>query len=140
MNLLKLVVYLIGMSSFSVANAEEYLVISTISHHWNRNDVKSENLNERNFGLGIEHTNSNKIYGTGFYKNSYQKESWYLTVEEKMVVYRGFYTGPRIGLVTGYIKHQVVGLGGWSVGYIKDNYGFNILIVPSVSYKLTTNA
>lgn len=108
--------------------AEDWLVVSGISYHLDRNGQ-----NERNWGAGGEHrlTENNRL-GYGAYKNSSNRLSIYLA--NAYTPYRCLIAdcGVIFGLVTGYEQDQKpTVLGGLAATIERGDVGLNLIFIPA---------
>lgn len=111
------------MSSLLATTA---LVINTISFHHVSGD-----FNEKNFGLGIEHSLNNNVYiSAGGYENSYYDRSYYAGVGYEQEVSKYFKVGSEVFYATGYEEDGpfAAALTG-SVG--TDRFNIKVLHIPT---------
>ena len=88
------------------AEAETELVVHTVSYHFDR----SQEWNERNFGLGLRHDHGDGYSSQiGTYPNSYNRRTWYLIGQKEWPV-MSFHAGVFAGAVTGYDYPVAAGL------------------------------
>ena len=95
------------------------MVIHATSHH-----MRSTNLNENNFGLGIEYKLYPDTYlSAGAYKNSYSKTSAYLGVLYQPLELGDFHFGALAGTINGYPS--------------RNDGKFDLMLSPVVTYRGT---
>jgi hypothetical protein len=120
-----LVVAIVAVGMLAKAFSQQYISTTIGSYHFDRD----KDYNERNLGLGYERHSGQWSFLTGYYRNSYYKDTVYL-----MAGYQPFYLqfgnwrgGIVGGLVTGYDSPF---LAGGVVSYNGRRYGLNIILAP----------
>lgn len=82
------------------------LVVHGVSYHFDR----SQEWNERNFGVGLRFQHSNGYSSQfGTYKNSYNRRTWYAVGQKQWPIYSA-HAGVFAGAVTGYDSPVAAGL------------------------------
>ena len=106
--------------------AETWISAPIASYHLKRDSDK----NERNVGLGVEHSISerSRIAG-GLYRNSNNIDSGYLVGVWCSYRSTRWCAGGLAGLVTGYERHAIV-MGGAVLAYERKSWGANLLVFP----------
>ena len=117
--------FLVGAVYFlaSKARSAEYLSLTLGSYHFDRD----KDYNERNLGIGYERHSGQWSFLTGYYKNSYYKDTVYLMAGYLPLRYENWRAGVVGGLVTGY---ESPFLAGGVVSYNGRRYGLNIILAP----------
>jgi hypothetical protein len=109
------------------AYGQEYVVATTRAYHFDR----GRDYNESNFGLGYERrVSENWSLATGYYKNSFSRDTVYLFGAYTPYQLSGWRFGPLVGLVTGYERHPSPWLTGVAT---KDwgRFGVNVVWAPA---------
>lgn len=126
------------------ADAEEtqrstWITASAVSYHLDRSIKARDNMNERNAGLGIEHSISDKYdlrAVSGAYNNSFRRDTVYIGALYLPVSYGPFKAGLQAGLATGY-QHAVIP---YAAGVLSVEYkrvGLNLIYLPKADPKTT---
>lgn len=102
--------------------------MNVTSYHFDRQVTERKQLNERNFGLGLE----NDKYLLGFYNNSYHKTTMYALAKYTPIHYSITKTGIIGGFASGYRSPIVVG---FLLDVSNEDAGVNLVIAPPVTYK-----
>lgn len=119
---------------FREVKAEEiWGTISIRSYHSNR----APHYNENNAGIGLE-ISPPKSWDlpkdtrlvTGFYDNSFHKETIYAGASYTPLSAGNFHFGIVGVFVSGYPNTAVLGAG--AVTFERNNYGFNLLLIPKI--------
>jgi len=101
-------------------------VLHVGSYHFDR----SQDWNEQNYGLGYRYQyNANWSYQTGFYKNSYSRDTLYAIVQHEWRIF-GVQAGAFAGFVTGYDAPIAAGL-------MASSKNFTLRLVPPISSQTT---
>ena len=129
---MKTILSLILVLICSPAIADNYLVINAGAHHWNRDQVHSQDLNERNFGIGFEHGDADRILAIGYYRNSLDRISTYAIYGWTPLHAGPFKAGAIVGYVSGYPVAPIVPAVGLVIAAQYQKVGVNVLMVPSV--------
>lgn len=110
-----------------VVHAQDYLVATVTSYHYDR----SKDYNESNFGLGIERRYSDECaWSVGYFKNSLYRNTVYVFAGYTPYRYMGWRYGVVVGAVTGYES----GVSPWLTGVATRDYGrFGVNIVLAAS-------
>jgi len=106
------------------------------SYHWD----KDKNLNNSNWGVGVEYVLNNQWSLTaGTFNNSDRERSNYLGAYYMPFEWQGFKFGAAVGAFNGYPHYKD---GGWfpalipTVAYERDYWGLNVGVVPSYKDRL----
>lgn len=103
----------------------DWLVISGASHHFGPGKY-----NETNTGLGVEiNVNEDLSVLAGGYRNSYEKESYYLGAGYTPIRIGQIRLGAVAGLFTGYVK-KVTPVAMGLIAWEGNKYGLNLLYLP----------
>jgi hypothetical protein len=102
--------------------AQKELIVHIASYHTSRD----ENLNERNYGLGLRMPIRERVFATaGFYRNSLDRESvylgagWWLLEKGPMSlrVLVGAVTGYQVAVAPVVIPEAAIGARAWRVAF-----------------------
>jgi len=111
------------------ASSQEYAVATVRSYHLDRN----KGYNEQNWGLGYERRLSDDwSIATGFYRNSFRRDTVYLFGAYTPWQMAGWHIGPLMGVATGYDKDRP--FSPWLTGVAaKDwgRFGLNVVVAPT---------
>jgi hypothetical protein len=128
-----LFVFAFLLATSKCAHADEMLLdINLHAHHWDRDVVDSRNLNENNFGVGLEFKNNDFRKLFGVYQNSERKISTYALAAWTPIKKGPVELGAFGGLVTGYAKSVQVAAGLFSAVELTNKVNLNITAVPTV--------
>lgn len=111
---------------------EFWIDLNLHAHHWNRTDVREQNLNEVNPGIGLRFVDNNFHKLIGVYKNSVRKTSVYALMAWTPLGTESVRIGAVAGAVTGYAKPYVPAAGAYVVVKPIKNISVNITMVPTV--------
>lgn len=124
------------MPSYNDFSNNIYLNKNLLSYHWNREKKEKRDFNEINPGYGIEYQDGDIHYMIGQYLNSLNNNSNYALTGYTPFKYNtgyGMLSGGIIGGgVTGYPMADVVPSAGLLGNYQNDNFGINVIAVPTV--------
>lgn len=125
----------------------EWYGLNTMSHHFS-----DRKYNEDNWGPFYEcRHNPSWALQTGYYRNSYDLDSFYISEAYQPLRYGPLRAGGFLGIVTGYRNKQVssggnkyrtvpvggfTGFGGLIFSYEHDHIGANIVWLPTVVVSL----
>ncbi|WP_373976277.1 hypothetical protein NT239_05740 [Chitinibacter sp. SCUT-21] len=119
-----------------------WLVVPVYTRHFDRQAVIDDNLNENNYGVGLERSNGTWRWMLGGYRNSLRDASIYGQVAwTPLQIPLGssarFAAGGSLGLVSGYQNtdkgYPIVPAGGFLLSFETDHHvGLNLFIVPTV--------
>jgi hypothetical protein len=127
-------VALLSSLSVNVKANELNLQINASAYHWNRGAVQQDKLNEINTGLGVEADwGQGKTMG-GFYRNSFQRNSFYATQSYLPLLLGNARAGLTVGGVTGYLLPITPAIG-LAATYQYQRYGINFTFVPDVKIR-----
>jgi hypothetical protein len=119
----------------SLAVAGEWWGVGTLaSYHVNR----TEKLNQRNYGLGLEYHTGDMTYVAGRYKNSDYRNSVYALAAWTPLSVGILHAGIGIGVVNGYPSLNNGGIAPAGIAIIKlemERVGLNLAFNPSLSPK-----
>lgn len=115
-----------ALSSVS-ANAETWVSVMGASYHTDR----EAGYNEKNPGVGIEQGDKNLRAVLGYYRNSLNRDTFYLGVSNTPIHIGGFNFGYTAGLASGY-PNQAPLFAGALVTYERNGYGANLIAAPAM--------
>ncbi|QLI80744.1 hypothetical protein HZU75_03910 [Chitinibacter fontanus] len=117
-------------------------VLPVYTRHFDRQAVIDDDLNENNYGLGIERSNGRWHWMLGAYRNSLRDTSVYAQLGWTPLQWQfsekaSISLGAAAGLVSGYQNtdkgYPIVPAGGFLVSLETDYYvGLNLFIVPTI--------
>jgi hypothetical protein len=117
----------------SLAMAGDWWVVGTLgSYHVNRTDK----LNQRNYGVGLEYHTGDMTYVAGQYKNSDYRNSIYALAAWTPLSVGVLHAGAGIGVVNGYPSLNNGGIAPAGLGIIQlevKKVGLNVVFNPSRS-------
>ena len=110
------------------AYADDYIVITTTSYHFNR----EKDYNEKNFGIGAERSYENDWRGhAGVYRNSFDRTTVYALASYTPYRLGKWQVGGAGGLGTGYNSRPVgILVGGFAIREWK-TFGVNVIVHPA---------
>jgi hypothetical protein len=111
----------------SSANAETWVSVMGASYHTDR----AAGYNETNPGIGIEQGDKYFRAVLGYYRNSLNRDTFYLGVSQTPFHAGGFSFGYTAGLASGY-PHQAPLFVGALVMYERSGYGVNLIAAPAL--------
>lgn len=94
--------------------------------------MREFNLNERNFGLGIEWRNANYRKMVGFYDNSNHNFSKYALLAWTPINTPRIHAGPFGGIVTGYSHPYLPAAGLLVVANVTKQINLKLTFVPTI--------
>ena len=108
------------------------LDIGLTAHHFNRDTVRREDLNEVNPGLGLRWTSGDYHRMAGVYRNSIRRTSAYA-----LLGYTPIHAGPLslgvvAGAVTGYGKPYMAAAGFYAVAQVTSRAAVVLTVVPTI--------
>jgi tetrahydromethanopterin S-methyltransferase subunit B len=110
-----------------IASAQDYLVTTVTSFHFDRN----KDYNEKNLGLGIERRFSETwSASTGYFRNSFNRDTVYVFAGYTPIEVYGWRVGMVGGAVSGYDRRITP----WLTGLIMRDFGrvgVNIVAAPA---------
>jgi len=116
-------------------DANYYLDTNLASHHWDRQVVAEKNLNEQNYGIGIERDKDKWRQMMGYYINSLAKPSWYALLGYTPLSYDTAIGKLQLGVVgggvTGYPNMPVAPAAGLLASLSGKDFGVNLMATPS---------
>lgn len=129
----------------NAASQELWAVANTVSWHADRScySCPDQRLNQANWGAGLELRNGDVALGVGGFRNSYSRNSVYLTAAWQPIELGNARGGFFVGAATGYRGREhcdstVCPVGGFMFTVADSRFGINVMVVPAVSPKMTT--
>jgi len=128
----RLLTLLVTVGCFQLSSgvkAEDYVVATLASYHFNR----SKDYNERNYGLGFERTYEDNWRGhAGAYKNSLDRTTAYVLTSYTPWRWGEWHAGGAAGLGTGYNSRPIgVLVGGFAIREWRNGFGVNVIVHPT---------
>ncbi len=114
----------------STASADTYITTHGVSYHGNR----SEKWNEANHGLGIEHTLGDGGLIAGYYRNSYDKDTFYAGYAYRPLQMKYLRAGIMVAAATGY-NSPVIAAPTINIG--TDDLSVDIITAPAFGKNTT---
>ena len=148
MNLKTLIMFTILVAMSQNVVAKNWINIHVASKHERESyqDGKGNEIhyNENNFGIGFSYSLVSYIDAKGgFFKNSYNKTSWYAGLDMHTSYNNLFAVGIDVGAATGYDETpvsdtKIVPIAMPHLSLIFKNFKFQLGYIPPVSPKLTS--
>ena len=132
------IILLLILANNSYSEESEYKFnIHLASYHFNRD----YDWNEKNYGFGVEKHTDSVYFGVGYFKNSYNEDSFYLSIGVDTVMFNSVEIGLFSGIASGYSQHNrgvgdFILIGGISIS----KEGISIELTPKfISLSLSIN-
>ena len=119
----------VGMLAKVISCERDFVGINTVSHHFN----PAHEYNERNWGAFYECRNGSLGLQTGYYRNSFYKDTLYLVGIYQPLTLGPVDLGGFIGPATGYSKNLVLIAGAVVTLNVTKEASVQAIVAPSVA-------